>query len=84
MGAVNPHRGLVRLAVVLAVLWFVYWSFVYVLRPRAAENAPYSDLTLASPMGIALAIALIVGAVAGAAWVRAGLRPTWNRPRIDT
>ena len=36
---VNLRRGFVGLGIGLAVLWFVFWTCAYVMRPLASENA---------------------------------------------
>jgi hypothetical protein len=67
---VNLRRGLLRLAVGLTVLWLVFWTFAYVLRPVASEDAPPLP-AFSARTDIAVAI---VG-VLGLPWVVAGFRP---------
>ena len=65
----NPQRGLARLGLSLALLWFVFWTFAYVLVPRASENAPLEPAW--SPT---TKIALAAAAALAAPWVAAGFR----------
>jgi hypothetical protein len=66
---VNLRRGFVRLGIGLAVLWFVFWTFAYVMRPLASENA--QPLPALSPT---TDIALIAVAIAGLPWIVSGFR----------
>jgi hypothetical protein len=59
-----------RLAIGLTVLWLVFWTFAYVLRPVVSEDAP--RLPAFSPR---TDIALGAAAVFVLPWVVAGFRP---------
>jgi hypothetical protein len=67
---VNLRCGLPRLAIWLTVLWLVFWTFAYVLRPVASEDAPPLPAFSAST-----AIAVGAASVLGLPWVIAGFRP---------
>ena len=66
---VNLRRGFVRLGIGLAVLWFVFWTCAYVMRPLASEDA--QPLPALSPT---TDIALIAVAVVGLPWIFSGFR----------
>lgn len=70
-GAVNLRRGCLRLGMVLAMLWLVYWSFAYIMRPQPSENLP-------SPPGPELSataiIVLTAAAILGLWWIVSGMR----------
>jgi hypothetical protein len=61
---VNLRRGFVRLGIGLAVLWFVFWTCAYVMRPLASENA--QPLPALSPT---TDIALIAVVIVGLPWI---------------
>ncbi|MGH7031763.1 MAG: hypothetical protein ACREE9_06735 [Stellaceae bacterium] len=67
----NLRRGFLRLGLVLATSWFVYWTCAYIISPQTSENSPtLVDPTL-SPAG---GIVLIAVAVLGLWWIVSGLR----------
>jgi hypothetical protein len=63
------RRGFVRLGIGLAVLWFVFWTCAYVMRPLASEGA--QSLPALSPT---TDIALIAVAIVGLPWIASGFR----------
>ena len=66
---VNLRRGFVRLGIGLTLLWFVFWTCAYVMRPQASENAP--RLPALSPT---TDIALIAVVIVGLPWIVSGFR----------
>ena len=66
---VNLCRGFVRLGIGLAVLWFVFWTCAYVMRPLASENV--QPLPALSPT---TDIALIAVVLVGLPWIVSGFR----------
>jgi hypothetical protein len=66
---VSLRRGFVRLGIGLAVLWFVFWTCAYVMRPLASENA--QPLPALSPT---TDIALIAVVIVGLPWIVSGFR----------
>ena len=66
---VNLRRGFVRLGIGLAVLWFVFWTCAYVMRPLASEDA--QPLPALSPT---TDIALIAVVIVGLPWIVSGFR----------
>ncbi len=77
--AVNLRRGFLRLAIGVAVLWLVFWTFAYVLKPRVSENAPpLPALSLTTEIAVAFT------AVLGLPWVVAGFRQDQRRPTGQT
>jgi hypothetical protein len=69
-GEVNVQRGLQRLAAIIAVLWFVFWTVAYVVRPYTSASHP----TSLPPLALFTKAALIAVALAGGLWAVAGLR----------
>jgi hypothetical protein len=67
---VNLGRGFLRLGIGLTVLWLVFWTFAYVLRPLASEDAPPLPA-----LSFSTAISVIAVAVLVLPWVVAGFRP---------
>ncbi len=71
MSAVNLRRGCLRLGMVFAMLWLLYWSFAYIFKPQPSEN-------LSSPPGpelSATAIIVLTGAaILGLWWIVSGVR----------
>ena len=66
----NCHRGLRRLALGLVALWFVFWTFAYVLFSRAAENqAVPPAFSLSTDLALAASVLLL------APWIVLGFRP---------
>jgi hypothetical protein len=66
----NLRRGFLRLGIGLTVLWLVFWTAAYVLKPVASENAPPLPAFMATTD-----IAVLAAAVLGLPWVIAGFRP---------
>ena len=67
--AASLHRGLVRLGLSLALTWFVFWTFAYVLQTRSSENAQQQPaLTPATK------IAVLATALLSLPWVVSGFR----------
>ena len=64
------ERGFLRLGISLATLWFVFWTFAYVMRPHASDNtpAPHPVLPLTAQL------VLIGGAILGVPWIAGGFR----------
>lgn len=66
----NYRTGLLRLGFGLVMLWFVFWTFAYVLYSRAAENqAAPPAFSLSSEIAVAAALLLL------GPWVAAGFCP---------
>ena len=70
---IKPRRINLRLGVTVAALWFVFWTFSYVLRPYRSENAP----TLAM-LPLTTQIALVVAFAFIGPWLVSGFRPDRN------
>jgi hypothetical protein len=68
----------VRLAIGLTVLWFVFWTFAYIISPRVSENAPLPPSLLSLPTDIVL---VLVAALAGL-WVVYGFRPNYRMTTV--
>ena len=69
-----PPRGLVRGAIAVVALWFVYWTFAYVIHPYTSlkpELAFIVRITAWSVVVPCLVTAIVLGV-----WVVAGL---WSR-----
>ena len=65
------RRGFARLGIGLTVLWFVFWTCAYIIRPQSSENAP----SLPPALSLTTDIALVAAAILGAPWVVSGFRP---------
>ena len=66
----NYRRGLLRLGWGLVVLWFVFWTFAYVLYSPTAENrASPPAFSLSTDLALAAALLLLVP------WIVLGSRP---------
>lgn len=65
------RRGLLRLGIALCAVWFVFWTFAYVLDPQTSHSpAPGSPLALAIKWNVSvpcLVTILLLGC-----WVAAG------------
>lgn len=57
------------------VLWFVFWTFAYVMRPHPSDNTPAPATAFSLTTQLALVLA---GGVVGP-WVVAGFRPDPGR-----
>jgi|GEM_PF-1464499 hypothetical protein len=66
----NLRRGWSRLGISLTVLWLVFWTFAYVLRPRASENGPPLPA-----FSTGTEIAVVIAGLVAVPWVIAGFRP---------
>ena len=66
----NLRRGFLRFGIGLALLWFVFWTCAYILRPQASENAP----SLPPALSLTTVIALIVASILCAPWILSGFR----------
>jgi hypothetical protein len=66
----NLRRGFMRLGVILPALWFVFWTFAYVIHSQVAEN-----VAAAPAWSPATRIALGTAAVLALPWVISGFRP---------
>jgi hypothetical protein len=54
----------------LIILWLVFWTCAYVIRPPSSENAPWPPaLSLTTEM------ALVAIGISGTPWVISGFRP---------
>ncbi len=64
------RKGLQRLGLGLVMVWFVFWTFAYVLYQRSAENqvAPPA-FSLSTDLALAAALLLLTP------WVVTGFRP---------
>lgn len=67
---VGLRRGLLRLAASLGLLWFVFWTFAYVIRPQSSENVPFPP-ALSLTTEVALATAMLLATP----WIVLGFRP---------
>ena len=74
----NLQRGLVRLAISAVTVWFVFWTFAYVLDPYSSlkPEMAYAD-RVTSWMVMA---PCVVTAVLLAVWTAAGLRSGLGPP----
>lgn len=74
-GRLNLHRGSVRLAIGLTVLWFVFWSCAYVVHPYTSLTPePASFALLIMAWGIL--VPCVIAALVLAYWIAAGFRPS--------
>jgi len=69
-GQTRRRQGIIRLGIGLVLLWFVFWTFAYVMRPHTSDNprvpeAPFSLITQ-------LAMVLATGCIGP--WVVAAFR----------
>jgi hypothetical protein len=65
------HRpGLVRLGIGLAVLWFVFWTFGYVMRPHASDNPRVRE----NPFSLITQLAMVIAVGFVGPWVIAGFQ----------
>ena len=69
------RRGLLRLAASGALLWFVFWTFAYVIRPQSSENVPFPP-ALSLTTEVALAMTMLLAAP----WVVLGFRSDQETP----
>jgi hypothetical protein len=74
IGRLNLHRGYVRLAIGVTVLWFVFWSCAYVIHPYTSLTPqPASFALLIMAWGIL--VPCVIAALVLAYWIAAGFRP---------
>ena len=69
----NLRRGLARLGIALAAVWFVFWTCAYVLHPPSSlrpEPGFAARISGADVVLPCLAVAALLGV-----WVAAGFRP---------
>ena len=65
-GRLNCRTGFLRLGVSLMLLWFVFWTFAYVLKPRSAENSPSPPaFSLSSDLALLATVMLVVPWIVG-------------------
>ena len=65
----NCRRGLPRLGLGLVMLWFVFWTFAYVIYSTAAENRESpAAFSLTTDFALAAALLLLVP------WIALGFR----------
>jgi hypothetical protein len=65
----NFRRGLLRLAMILMMLWLVFWTIAYVIRSPVSENTSPPTLPVFS-----LTVTLVALAILAAPWVASGFR----------
>ena len=68
---VNFHRGVRRLGIGLVLLWLVFWTSAYIIKP------PVSEKSTSVPPAFSLMtdIAVIAAAALGTPWIVSGFRP---------
>ncbi len=71
-GAIKPHRGFLRLGLVLVMLWFLFWTCAHIIRPQASENSASLIDPQLSSMSDSI---LLAAAVFGLWWVVEGFWP---------
>jgi hypothetical protein len=74
----NLRRGCTRLAIGSAALWFVFWTFAYVIHPYTSlrpEPAFMVRITAWSVVVPCLVVAVLLGL-----WTAVGLRPKLEAP----
>jgi hypothetical protein len=59
-----------RLGTGLALLWIVFWTCAYIIKPQSLENASSLPPALSPPTDIVLIVATIVGVP----WIVSGFR----------
>ena len=69
------RQALVRLGIGVAVLWFVFWTFAYVMRPHESDNPRVPE----NPFSLVTQIAMVIAAGLVGPWVLAGFRPGSER-----
>jgi hypothetical protein len=68
----NLRRGLVRLAIGVSALWFVFWTFAYVLHPPSSLNPePAFTARVAAP---GVVVPCLIALLVLGAWVWVGFR----------
>ena len=70
----NARRGIARLGIGAASLWFLFWTCAYVIGHRASENAPPPSFTLSLQENPSLGPVLVVAGILAATWIAAGFR----------
>ena len=63
------RRGFLRLGFGSALLWFVFWTFAYVLKPPLFEGTPTPAVFSLSTAAAILAIVILV-----APWIASGFQ----------
>ena len=70
----NLGRGLLRLAVAITAVWFLFWTYAYILNPTEGHSAdPTSGLMVRFADWKILIPCLVVAVVLGI-WAIAGFR----------
>lgn len=59
-----------RLGIGLALLWIVFWTCAYIIKPQSSENAP----SLPPALSPTTDIVLIAATIAGLPWIVSGFR----------
>lgn len=67
----NLRRGVVRLGLGLVWVWFVFWTFAYVISSMRSENQGPPPSSFSSRNEIAA----LVAAILIAPWIVTGFRP---------
>jgi len=69
-GQPSRRQGIIRLGIGLVLLWFVFWTFAYVMRPHLSDNprVPETPFSLVTQLAMVLATGFI------GPWVVAGFR----------
>jgi hypothetical protein len=76
--AMNLRRGMVRLAIGASALWFVFWTFAYVLHPPSSLNPEPAFAIRISTWGVV--VPCVVAALLLGAWIAAGFLSGGRRP----
>lgn len=64
------RQGFLRLGTGLGLLWLVFWTCAYVIRPQSSENMPFPPA-----LSLTTEIALVTVAILGAPWIVLGFKP---------
>ncbi len=67
---VNFRRGVRRVGIGLVVLWLVFWTCAYIIKPPVSENAQ----SLPPALSLTTDVALGATALLGIPWVVSGFR----------
>ena len=74
-GEIRLHPGVRRLGFGLMLLWFVFWTFAYVMRPHRSDNHRLPE----KPFSLLTQVALVLTAGFVGPWVVAAFRPDSGR-----
>jgi hypothetical protein len=69
---VNLRRGLVRLAISVATIWFVFWTSAYVIKPYSSLEPEISFATRIDASSVV--VPCVVAALVLGGWIVMGLR----------